>query len=192
MYQIFFDLETTGLDITKESPIQIGAIACDEEFKVLDSFNHYVKTNKPLDPFIVNLTGITDEKLAKEGLAPKVVAEKWNNFIWKYQPCSLIGYNSISYDYPLLCNWLYRHVTGNFKLPPVHMLEDYMRNASVYFKTKKWLKLSATAERLGIDFEKGSLHGALADATLTKEIAKKLEHEIIWKVLSKIGTNEEK
>ena len=46
---IGLDFETTGLDITKDEPIQIGIVAIDANGKVTDSFQSLIKPNKKTD-----------------------------------------------------------------------------------------------------------------------------------------------
>ena len=59
---ICFDFETTGLDIEKDEPIQIGIIKFDQHFQIQDHFQSYIHPEKDIDElkkivsFITNLT----------------------------------------------------------------------------------------------------------------------------------------
>ncbi len=54
--------------------IQLGAVKLDSALNIVDSFNSFVKPTiyKRLNPFVVDLTGITAEKLDKEKSFPEV------------------------------------------------------------------------------------------------------------------------
>lgn len=66
---IIFDTETTGLPkaggTLNQQPkiIEFAAIKIDENLEIKGEFEALVNPGEPLDPFIVKLTGITDEKL---------------------------------------------------------------------------------------------------------------------------------
>ncbi len=57
------DTETTGLDFDLCNIIEIGAVKVNDG-QIIDSFKSLVKVDEKLPPFIVHLTGITDEMLA--------------------------------------------------------------------------------------------------------------------------------
>ena len=60
---IAVDTETTGLDFDLCNIIEIGAVKVDNG-EIVDSFKTLIKVDEKLPPFIVHLTGITDEMLA--------------------------------------------------------------------------------------------------------------------------------
>ena len=60
---IAVDTETTGLDFELCNIIEIGAVKVDNG-EIIDSFKTLIKVDEKLPPFIVHLTGITDEMLA--------------------------------------------------------------------------------------------------------------------------------
>ena len=43
---VFFDFETTGLDVEKDEPIQIGLIKTTHQWDIIDSFQSYIKPEK--------------------------------------------------------------------------------------------------------------------------------------------------
>ena len=94
---VIFDLETTGLDISRESIIQISYI------KVMPDgtetrYNQYINPGKPIPPEVVELTGITDETV-KDAPTFKQIAQTLVN---DFTGCDFAGYNSNHYDLPLL------------------------------------------------------------------------------------------
>ena len=60
---VAFDLETTGLSSLHDTIIEIGA-AIMKGNEVLSTFQTFVDPHRPLQPKIVDLTGITDQMLA--------------------------------------------------------------------------------------------------------------------------------
>jgi DNA polymerase III epsilon subunit-like protein len=46
---IGLDFETTGLDYTKDEPIQIGIIEIDAQGKIIDEYQSLIKPNKKTD-----------------------------------------------------------------------------------------------------------------------------------------------
>jgi len=176
MYEIVIDIETTGLDKLVDTPIQIAWCVLERkpgfirQRKVLEISSFYINPEFPLSPFIIRKTGITQETLLQRGYANGPATRKYMDLIWKYQPCTLVGHNLISFDFPVLHNWMERFYNGRFKQPPIVKLIDTMHLASVKFKTKKWLKLEECAKRLDILFNKEQLHNAIEDVKLTKAV----------------------
>ncbi len=57
-----FDIETTGLNVTRETIIEIGAVIL-KNGEITDTFQTFVDPQRALTPEIVGLTGITDNML---------------------------------------------------------------------------------------------------------------------------------
>lgn len=79
---VVLDLETTGLnpyegEITEVAAIKVNA----ETLEVVNTFTSLVKVSCKLDDFIINLTGITNELLDKEGREQEEVLKELNEFI---------------------------------------------------------------------------------------------------------------
>jgi ATP-dependent DNA helicase DinG len=170
MYHIVIDIETTGLDKLLDDPIQIAWIVLNNEKQVREEGSFYINSTNNLNPLITRLTGITQETLQTRGYANSVATHKYMDLVWKYQPATLVGHNLISFDYPILHNWMEKYFEGRFRQPPIVQMIDTMHLASVKFKTKKWLKLEECGKRLGILFNKEQLHNATEDVKLTKEV----------------------
>lgn len=71
------DFETTGLDTSKALPLELGWIVTDENFETIEQAkNMYFKhTGIKIPQRIVDLTGITAQKLIDDGEKENVVAE---------------------------------------------------------------------------------------------------------------------
>ena len=75
MQYIVYDLETTGLDYTKEQPIEIGIIKVDDNGQV-EEHDIFVKTKEPLSEDTKRITNITDAMLAAQGIGLAEALEK--------------------------------------------------------------------------------------------------------------------
>ena len=68
------DTETTGLDFDLCNIIEIGAVKVNDG-QIVDRFKSFIKVDEKLPPFIVHLTGITDEMLANAPSLNEVVTD---------------------------------------------------------------------------------------------------------------------
>ncbi|MCF0196510.1 MAG: 3'-5' exonuclease, partial [Bacteroidaceae bacterium] len=100
---VFFDLETTGLSISKDRIIQLSYI------KVLPDgtetrHEQMLNPQQPIPEEVETLTGITDEMVKGmptfKDIAPKLAEE--------FAGCDFAGYNSNRFDFPLLVEEFYR------------------------------------------------------------------------------------
>lgn len=99
----FFDLETTGTDITKDRIVEISIL------KIFPNGNKESKTwlvnpTIPIPPQATEVHGISDEKVANEPTF-KELAKTIYNMI---KDSDLAGYNSDRFDIPLLVEELLR------------------------------------------------------------------------------------
>ena len=78
---VIFDFETTGLDADRHEIIEIGAIRANKNSHNYDTFQTFIKNKKKLSKTIVNLTGITDDQLARSGDSPLQALTDFRNFV---------------------------------------------------------------------------------------------------------------
>ena len=76
---VVIDVETTGLDPSKDHLIEIAALRV-RDGKIEDSFSSLVKPSVEIDSFISDLTGITNEQL-KTAPKPEDVLPQFCDFI---------------------------------------------------------------------------------------------------------------
>jgi len=149
---VALDLETTGLDPTTEAVIEIGAVRFRGP-RVEAEWTSLVNPGRPLPPYIVQLTGITDAML---GGAPRLsrVLPELIDFVGDLP---LLGHN-IGFD----LRFLDRHTPfrGNPTL-------DTYDLASVVLPTARY-RLATLAQSLGV--VPRALHRGLEDARTTHQI----------------------
>lgn len=94
---IIFDLETTGLDISKDKIIQISYIKVSPDGKE-ERKNYFVNPEKPIPAEVTELTHITDEMVKNAPTFKQLSATLVDDF----KGCDFAGYNSNNFDIPLL------------------------------------------------------------------------------------------
>tara|TARA_B110000438_G_scaffold256306_1_gene263695 strand:- start:422 stop:1207 length:786 start_codon:yes stop_codon:yes gene_type:complete len=155
---VFFDLETTGLQVAKDRIVEISIL------KVFPNGNKENKTwlvnpTIPIPSETTAIHGISDEKVANEPtfkqLAPEI-AELIHN-------CDLAGYNSNKFDIPLLVEEFLR-VEVDF-----HMSSRKAVDVQNIFHKMEQRTLVA-AYKFYCDKDLTNAHSAEADATATYEV----------------------
>ena len=94
---VIFDLETTGLDLVKDRIIQISYIKVYPDGHE-ERDNELVNPEKPIEPMITQLTGISNDDVKDKPTFKQlgaVLAEKFTG-------CDFAGFNSNHFDIPLL------------------------------------------------------------------------------------------
>lgn len=163
---VFFDLETTGLNIAKDRIIEISAI------KIMPNGDQEIKTRrlKPVDDYgnqiplpkeVSDLTHITDEDLADQPTF-KQIAKSLADWM---KGCDLGGYNSNRFDIPLLAEEFLRSDAD------IDLRKSKFVDAQVIFNKKEQRTLTA-AYRFYCDKELEGAHGAQADILATYEVLK--------------------
>lgn len=162
---VVFDLETTGLDKSKDFIIQFAAIKIDRENKLIDSFNTYIQ---PVGNYNISIQAYLKHGLTPEFLSDKPyfkdVAQKIINF---FAGCDLLTYNGCSFDIPFLKNEFERiGIDYDFMKHNCYdaFLEEKRRNGNKLEETYKRYK-GKTMEEAGL-----KAHDALSDIKATYSI----------------------
>jgi DNA polymerase-3 subunit epsilon len=149
------DLETTGLDSYYDEIIEIAAIKVRNK-EIVDKFETLVNPNFPVDDFITQLTGITNEMLEN---APSIeeVLPKFLDFV---KDDIILGHN-VNFD----INFLYDSMLEilNYKFNNNYV--DLLRLARKVYPNFPNHKLRTIAKELNIEFP--DLHRALDDTIIT-------------------------
>ncbi|MDQ0514197.1 DNA polymerase-3 subunit alpha (Gram-positive type) [Mycoplasmoides fastidiosum] len=161
-----FDIETTGLNALFDDIIEI-AVHKFANGTEIDSYQMFVKTDQKLKPFIKDLTNITDELLAEQGVEIKTALQKFVDFVGDDV---LIAHNGISFDYRFLNSKLVQH---NFA-PLSNILIDTLQLSRAFFSEERSHNLGAFCRRLEVTYEELSAHRADYDVKVLKEAYLKL------------------
>jgi len=160
MYSII-DIETTGGNKNTGRITEIAVINHDGH-KVVDSFTTLVNPEAPIPPFIVNLTGITDEMVAE---APKFeeIADELDRFT---SNSTFVAHN-VNFDFGFIREE-FRRIGRDYKrkrLCTVQLSRETFPDLSSY-------SLGKITDQLGIELN--GHHRAEADARATIKLFEKI------------------
>ena len=133
---VVMDFETTGYDREWDEIIEIGALKIIDG-NVVDSFSSLVKPSVPIDGFITDLTGITNEMLETAPTIDKVMPL----FLDFIADSIIVGHN-VTFDLSFLRNYSEKEIEPDYI--------DTLRLSRKLFKDMQHHRLSDMAERLGI------------------------------------------
>lgn len=94
---VFFDLETTGLDIVRDRIIQISYIKVYPDGRE-ERGDYMVNPERPIPPVVAELTHITDEMVKDEPTFAQLKEKIYSVF----NDSDIAGFNSNHFDVPLL------------------------------------------------------------------------------------------
>ena len=159
---VVIDIETDGLDFNKNSIIEIGCVKLYNGN--LEEFATSIKIDHSLPKKIVNLTGITDEFLEKNGEDEKEALIELLDFI---KELTIVNYGN-NFDINFLNKSLNKHNLGYIKNQTIDLMR-YVKKEKIMLEN---YKLETALKSYGID--KKVPHRALADARLTYELSTKV------------------
>lgn len=157
---IFFDLETTGINITKDKIVEISYI------KIYPNGKKETKTLRinpgmPIPPESTAIHHITDEDVADAPTFKEVAKELANTF----EGCDIAGFNSNRFDLPLLSQeFLNAGVDVDFSR------RKFIDVQTIYHKMEQRNLSAAYKFYCGKDLN--DAHSALADTAATYEVLK--------------------
>lgn len=175
---IVFDLETTGLEPTRDRVLQIGAVALDERLSEVGTFEVKVRLEGAVGP-----TTSDGEQWDKASVDERDAARRFQSFLKEHATVrretargkpflvsEVSGYNA-AFDVPFLHAWFAR--LGEF-LPAAYHGRCVMQRAFwFYFEhglpaPVDW-KLGTLCEAFGVELGENA-HDALFDAQATAEL----------------------
>lgn len=157
---IFFDLETTGINITKDKIVEISYI------KIYPNGKKETKTLRinpgmPIPPESTAIHHITDEDVADAPTFKEVAKELANTF----EGCDIAGFNSNRFDLPLLSQeFLNAGADVDFSR------RKFIDVQTIYHKMEQRNLSAAYKFYCGKDLN--DAHSALADTAATYEVLK--------------------
>lgn len=174
----FFDTETTGLDTTKDQPIEIGAVKTDPYGNIVDTFSTKMKPSIDVETGAAKVHGVNTEMAKKQGIDPR---EGYKSFLDFTQGTDALGGHNVDvFDIPLIKN----HMKGlgvEGALPKASidtlkmMREQYPASGDI---KPAGYKLNEVADFTGVQYEADQLHGAVADATVSAGVFKALMNKM--------------
>jgi len=155
---IIFDLETTGLNISRDRIVELSYLKIFPDERQ-ETKNIRINPTIPIDPKATAIHGITDEDV-KDCPTFKEIAQTLAN---QFAGCDFAGYNSNKFDLPLLAEEFLR-AGVDFDLKKRKFID-----VQVIFHKMEQRTLSA-AYKFFCDKELVGAHGAEADTLATYEI----------------------
>lgn len=155
---IFFDLETTGLDIANDRIIEIAYIKVYPNGNE-ESFTYRINPERPIPAESTAVHGITDEDV-KDCPTFKQMASK---IATDFKGCDLAGYNSARFDLPMLAEEFLRADVD------IDLSTRKMIDVQTIFHKKEQRTLSA-AYKFYCQQDLVDAHAAMADTKATYEI----------------------
>jgi DNA polymerase-3 subunit epsilon len=182
----FFDLETTGLDVTQDRIVEIAIVKLNPNGST-ETFHQLVNPEMNIPPEIAEIHGITNEKV-KNALIFRELAKDIADFIGE---ADLAGYNSNKFDIPVLAEEFLRA-----EHPFDVGARQFVDVQNIFHKMEQ--RTLAAAYQFYCQKELTNAHSALADVDATKEVLlaqlekyKDLEDNISFLAqFSRVGENE--
>ncbi len=160
------DTETTGLSAYYDEVIEIGILRI-RDGKIVDQYSQLIKPEYEIDPFITDLTGITNEMVA--GMPS--IAEVKNNVLSFIGDDTIVGHNT-SFDI--------RFLNAGFEEDIENEYMDTMQFARKVFPELKHHRLSDLTKHLGLS---NSEHRSIADCIATQELYEAMKAIMVEKNL---------
>ncbi|TNF65589.1 MAG: exodeoxyribonuclease I [Gammaproteobacteria bacterium] len=199
---LFYDLETTGLDVSFDQVVQFAAILTDENLNELKRYNFLIRLNPDTIPsaYAQITHQISINQANSNGLNEYDAIKKIHHLLNRPNTISL-GYNTLGFDDEFLRFSFYRNLLD----PYTHQYKDGCRRMDIYpmtimyylhdEKRLKWPKnndghISFKLEDLNNENQlvaDGRAHDALTDVEVTLELARILkQNQPMWQYLENL------
>ena len=170
---LFFDIESTGLNIPSDSIIELSFVKVfpggEQRVKTwrIKPWDYERKCQRPIDPKASEVNGVTDDMLVDCPTFYEVVDEVTD---W-LKDCDLAGFNSAKFDLPMLAEEIERVRLAGKKVD-VDLHEPLMVDVQNIYHTMEPRNLRAAYRFYcgGQDFD--NAHTAEADTIATYEVLK--------------------
>lgn len=170
----FIDFETSGIDVFKDYPIEIGAILVDDELNIIKQFHSYINTERKrkISSSASKIHGLKKEDLINMPNSKKVITSFFNEMGHDFK---LAGWN-ISFDVVFLRKMAHQNsMMREFnKINYRHL--DIQSISFLYNKIEKNSIKDNSLDNMCklFNLNRNEKHNALDDAKLTFEIYKKI------------------
>ena len=170
---VIFDTETTGIDFDTDRIIELGAVALEKGGET-GSLNCLIRLPQGhrLPPFIVDLTGITDEELAQKGVSEEEAGAAFCLLLEGAKRPLLVAYNA-QFDLNFLYWFLKK--SGNAQ---ILRLPRFLDALTVYKDRRDYPhKLCNAIEAYHLEDEAVNSHRAVDDARATVRLLEEMARE---------------
>lgn len=175
---IIVDTETTGLNPSTDTVVQIGWITLDDEMQIVSRFETLVDPQRAIPKEATNIHGITDEMVKGKPTLDEVMKS-----FPEADPVILVGYN-VGFDYKFLKKYI-----------PTALVVDVLYLARKYLRGHKDKKLQTIAHDLNLA-SSAPAHTALADCETTynvlMHILKTYENKVTYICLGRLTESAKK
>lgn len=111
-----FDLETTGVDVVNDEPVEIAyAIVREDGSYAVPPISHLVNTSRAIHPKAAAVHGITREQ-CQWGFSPTQTCHLVRNTLTDYKPDAILGFNCYRFDVPMMANFMKRYINDDILL----------------------------------------------------------------------------
>lgn len=153
------DIETTGLRYEVDEIIELSAVRADSNGKILETFTSLVKPNNLIPKEIVELTGITQAEIQKDGKSEKEAFRAFHLFL-KDSP---VFFHNAPFDMGFL-----NKAASRYDLSISNRIHDTLIIAKAAWPVERNYKLSTLAKLVNDAPE--PRHRGLADSTTTLSV----------------------
>lgn len=157
--KVFFDLETTGVDVNKDRIVEIALVKVDHNLEWLETYHRKVNPTIPIPKGASDVHGITDEMVANEADFSQIAGEVYQ-FLYG---CDLAGFNSNRFDIPLIVNE-FKRADIEFDVSDKNIIDIYQIEMKFRPNTLESVYKRHCGKALN------GAHGALTDAQATIQI----------------------
>lgn len=154
----FFDLETTGLSLSRDRIVELAIIRVSPQGDVFEKVRRY-NPEMPIPPEAANVHGITDDIVAGEHPF-RATAKSLAGLL---EPCDLAGFNIRRFDLPILLAE-FRRAGVAFEVKDRRLID-----MKIIFHREEPRDLSAAA-RFYLDRDHEDAHTALGDIRTTAAV----------------------
>ncbi|MEY8380976.1 type I-E CRISPR-associated endoribonuclease Cas2e [Ileibacterium valens] len=162
---VALDIETTGLDSSKDLITEIAAVKFEESGEVVDRFKRYICIDISVPDNIQKLTGITDELLKNEGVQLETALNDLQMFV---EELPIVCHNA-EFDMAFLKN----KVSQESEILKTNQVVDTLNLSRKLIKDVQNYKLPTLAKYFSIAH--ADSHEALVDAEVTGQLVAKLK-----------------
>lgn len=164
-----FEFETTGLDVSKDKIIEIGAVKM-KNGEIVDTFSEYVNPKEHISEIVSKINNITDEMLKNAKTIEEVLP-----IFFEFIDDSILVSHGEDYDFKFL---IYNLEKLGLKCENKYI--DSLKLAREKFPEFKFYSLKKLATRFNIDISENNraVDNAKALALVFNEMLSKLEGEL--------------